>query len=1720
MFGIVNKYMQRFCLLFIITLVALSTTSTTAVAAATDTKAKATAVSAFSDVTGNDPNRIFITYINRQGIINGFPDGKYYPQSGLTRAQASVVICKAAGLTASAVSETSFKDVAANHWAASYINAAAAAGYLKGFPDGTFKPDTKLTRAQGISLIMRLSTQKEQAPLPALNDLPQNHWAASSMGTALALEMIGLSKDSKSVYPDADMSRSSMARALAILLTRDPGLNQVKLSGKLSEIKGQVTLLRNGQTLNITPESQVLEGDQINTGAASSVRIDYPDGSSSLLESNSEVRVKQADGRRYIKQDGSPGTAVDYLNLDLKKGTIFDSLATQHETKDSAKTTNNRPTHQLAALNSFNYLAAAAETPWYKTAETKKVKVKVDMPWGVAAIRGTYIMAAINPDGTCQVSCLTGSAEVSGSGGGSVSLGGGQSSGIGNQDSPPAQPGPMSQDAKQGFDQVQAWVVTTALQQDVNQAAAVPPAAVVMISIPDAKTGEQQLQEAQPTNPNQNQNAQRAETAVQAVLSALESAGIQVSDEVREELNRQIEQVLNQVDQNTAQALQQSTNNSSQGGHGSSGGGSSGSANTVSSAKIITATTCGQLVGSHLAGITSGTKVSALRAGLTVSSGASAEILISSGGAVVTDQANTNVITSMVVQVSAQDGSKAEYEIYDKGIFTLEDLSAVNNNSSGRYILAKDLDFGDNASYADPGAHKSTWTSSTGWTPLNSFTGMFNGNGYTINHLYICSTANNLGLFSGVGSQGIIKNLGVLNVNITGTGTSGNLGALAGALCGASVVNSYSTGQISGAGDQIGGIVGANDDALIIACSSSVKVSGQNCVGGISGKCGYNGGSAPIPLIQDCYATGDVTGSGANVGGIIGRALTAQITRSYAAGKVSGLTNVGGLAGFWNDSYSGYLLNESFSLNSSVSTTGGASSVGRIAGASSYPASISCWANSAMTIPTSNSGLNGTDISLTDAKQASTYSAKAWNIDTLSGSTTSVWVINDGISLPTLRSQNYPAAPSTLVLTAGSAHPVGGVTNVAMPGSGTIDATGAVSGWIAGTACSIKFTVTDIAAATSTITINGAAYTSGSDYTIGSAAPLTIVVSTSQPGKITGCRTFVISVSAPDISSSFTDPIFKQAVWTWLGHTGTPGAFTQQDLTNRMAAQSYILGLTNNSSVTSLAGLENFEGTGLTRLNCYWDPLLTSLPTLPSSLTEIWCDYSGLTSLPALPSGLTKLYANNNDLISIDISSALPTGLTAGSLDGNYLNNIWVNPFTAWFTACPSVNKTPQYRYAYTGTAIALTPAGTHPLTLGELPRQQSSNGSSWASATANSNDTYVLGDFIFSTSNAAVATASSGGVITGVGAGTCNIYARYKNIDAEYTKVIIPVTVGNVVTYNGNGSDGGTVPADASYASGGSTTAAAAGSMTKTNCTFLGWNTAADWTGTDYAAGATIDSVGNTALYAKWRLDDYPDVSNLGFRVYDACLDVKNSPLPAHDRIELFIRAAAPTTEAAPTGSEGKYWLDLPTNQAVGWHTMTYTEDANQMTYYCYYRYISGTAKSAWVEDGNPIGNMPAAFGTNSCDFLPVSSTSLTLNNTGNTYTGGTLWAVRVDGYHNLGAITGVNQSYSNVQQGDDLVVMNAAGNYSYIADWGAGYYQAMVSYQPNGATSGSAPSDATQYVYGSGVTVSNNTGSLQKTGYTFGGWNTKSDGTGTTYAAGATFTIDRNTYLYALWN
>jgi hypothetical protein len=163
------------------------------------------------------------------------------------------------------------------------------------------------------------------------------------------------------------------------------------------------------------------------------------------------------------------------------------------------------------------------------------------------------------------------------------------------------------------------------------------------------------------------------------------------------------------------------------------------------------------------------------------------------------------------------------------------------------------------------------------------FAGVFDGNGHRISHL-TGSGENYLGLFGRLDYRAEIRNLGVGDVNLAGSG--GYVGGLAGDNSGR-VIRCYSTGTVRG-GDVVGGLLGRNG-GTVTNCDSAAAVDARYHVGGLAGY-GYYG------TVVQCFSTGAVRGTD-YVGGLLGYGYYGTAAQCFSTGAVHGRHYVGGLLG-------------------------------------------------------------------------------------------------------------------------------------------------------------------------------------------------------------------------------------------------------------------------------------------------------------------------------------------------------------------------------------------------------------------------------------------------------------------------------------------------------------------------------------------------------------------------------------------------------------------------------------------------------------------------------------------------------------------------------------------------------------------------------------------------------------------------------------------------------
>ncbi len=110
-----------------------------------------TSATNFPDVTENYWARPFIQALAQRNIITGFPDGSFKPEQTITRAEFAAIIQKAFNQTQARQLPTGgFRDVPSNYWAASAITRAYETGFLSGYPDNTFRPNLRIPKVQAI----------------------------------------------------------------------------------------------------------------------------------------------------------------------------------------------------------------------------------------------------------------------------------------------------------------------------------------------------------------------------------------------------------------------------------------------------------------------------------------------------------------------------------------------------------------------------------------------------------------------------------------------------------------------------------------------------------------------------------------------------------------------------------------------------------------------------------------------------------------------------------------------------------------------------------------------------------------------------------------------------------------------------------------------------------------------------------------------------------------------------------------------------------------------------------------------------------------------------------------------------------------------------------------------------------------------------------------------------------------------------------------------------------------------------------------------------------------------------------------------------------------------------------------------------------------------------------------------------------------------------------
>ena len=176
----------------------------------------------FSDVSASYWGYDAISSLSSKGIVSGYPDGTFKPDASITRAEFATMLVKALGLDTTGTTGQ-FTDVTADSWYYGSVNAAASAGLVSGMGDNLFAPNALITREQMAVMVSKALGNKA----PATNGTELNAFSDSSSVSSWAVS--GMEEAVKAgivsgmtadtLAPQADATRAQAAVMIYKLLT-------------------------------------------------------------------------------------------------------------------------------------------------------------------------------------------------------------------------------------------------------------------------------------------------------------------------------------------------------------------------------------------------------------------------------------------------------------------------------------------------------------------------------------------------------------------------------------------------------------------------------------------------------------------------------------------------------------------------------------------------------------------------------------------------------------------------------------------------------------------------------------------------------------------------------------------------------------------------------------------------------------------------------------------------------------------------------------------------------------------------------------------------------------------------------------------------------------------------------------------------------------------------------------------------------------------------------------------------------------------------------------------------------------------------------------------------------------------------------------------------------------------------------------------------------------
>ncbi|CAN7665732.1 S-layer homology domain-containing protein [Paenibacillus sp. LjRoot56] len=180
----------------------------------------------FKDVDNQSWSFRDISAATKLTIINGFEDGSFKPNDSVTRAEFTAMVVRAFGLS-QGNDKTSLNDIK-DSWAKNEIEILASNGIISGYDDNSYQPGRNISRAEMIIILSRIINLKElkSQSSKSFSDVKQNYWAKDSIEDATRAGIIQGS-DFNTFSPDHQATRAESISVIMRVLKSIPEIQSL-----------------------------------------------------------------------------------------------------------------------------------------------------------------------------------------------------------------------------------------------------------------------------------------------------------------------------------------------------------------------------------------------------------------------------------------------------------------------------------------------------------------------------------------------------------------------------------------------------------------------------------------------------------------------------------------------------------------------------------------------------------------------------------------------------------------------------------------------------------------------------------------------------------------------------------------------------------------------------------------------------------------------------------------------------------------------------------------------------------------------------------------------------------------------------------------------------------------------------------------------------------------------------------------------------------------------------------------------------------------------------------------------------------------------------------------------------------------------------------------------------------------------------------------------------